>query len=115
MPLESPSLALAGFADGRWLIADTNGRDGLNGRLFAPDGTLLARFNLGDAIEYLGVYSDDHMWVGWFDEGISHNMDRFRAIIDRTAVVAACFGADGVPLAIGRCRTMRDSCSTSAQ
>ena len=99
--LESPSLVLAGFPDGRWLIAATNGRDEPNGRLFAPDGTLLARLHLGDAIEYLGVDLVDRIWVGWFDEGISHNMDRFRENIDHTAVVATCFDADGAMLPVG--------------
>lgn len=101
MPLGAPSLALAGFSDGRWLIAATNAREEPNGRLFAPDGTLLARLDLGDAIEYLGVDLADRVWVGWFDEGIFGNMDRFPNSIDRTAVVAACFAADGAPLAVG--------------
>lgn len=101
VPLESPSLVLAGFPDGRWLIAATNGRHEPNGRLIAPDGMLLARLHLGDAIEYLGVDSVDRIWVGWFDEGISHNMDRFRENIDHTAVVATCFDANGAMLPIG--------------
>ncbi len=101
VPLESPSLALAGFSDGRWLIAATNGRDEPNGRLFAPDGTLLARLHLGDAIEYLGVDLVNRVWVGWFDEGFSCNMDRFRENVGHTAVVAACFHADGAMLPVG--------------
>lgn len=101
VPLESPSLALAGFPDGRWLIAATNGRDEPNGRLFACDGTLLARLHLGDAIEYLSVDLADRVWVGWFDEGLSNNMDRFSKDIDQTAVVAACFAADGAMLPVG--------------
>ena len=101
VPLESPSLALAGFPDGRWLIADTNARDEPNGRLFTPDGALLARLHLGDAIEYLGVDLADRVWVGWFDEGIFGNMDRFPGTIDRTAVIAACFTADGATFQVG--------------
>jgi hypothetical protein len=101
MPLESPSLKLAGFPDGRWLIAATNARDEPNARLFAPDGTLLSRFRLGDAIEYLDIDSNDRAWVGWFDEGIFGNMDRFPDAIDRTAVVVACFAADGALLSVG--------------
>lgn len=101
VPLEIPSLALAGFPDGRWLIANTNGSDQPNGRLFARDGTLLARLHLGDAIEYLGVDLADRIWVGWFDEGHSSNMDRFSKNIDQTAMVAACFTADGRMLPVG--------------
>ncbi|MEH3102634.1 MAG: hypothetical protein PGN12_01850 [Sphingomonas phyllosphaerae] len=101
VPLESPSLALARFPDGRWLIAATNGHDEPNGRFFAPDGTLLARIHLGDAIEYLAVDLADRIWVGWFDEGILGNMDRFPETIDRTAMVAACFAADGATLPVG--------------
>jgi hypothetical protein len=101
VPLERPSLELAGFPDGRWMIADTNGGEEPNGRLYAPDGTLLARVHLGDAIEYLGVDLADRVWVGWFDEGLSSNWDRFAENIDQTAVVAACFAADGEMLPVG--------------
>ena len=77
VPLERPSLRLAGFPDGRWLIAATNACVEANGRLFASDGTLLSRIDLGDAIEYLDIDANDRAWVGWFDEGIFGNMDRF--------------------------------------
>lgn len=99
--LESPSLKLAGFPDGRWLIAATNGSDEPNGRLLAPNGTLLGSMRLGDAIEYLSVDGDDRVWVGWFDEGIFGNMDRFVDATSRTAVVAACFAVDGALVSVG--------------
>ena len=101
VPLESPTLRLAGFLDGRWLIAAANARDEPNGRLIAPNGTLLSRFHLGDAVEYLDIDANDRAWVGWFDQGIFRNMDRFPEAMDRTAVVAACFSADGPLLSVG--------------
>ncbi|MEG3085451.1 hypothetical protein U1707_17550 [Sphingomonas sp. PB2P12] len=71
VPLERPSLRLAGFSDGRWLITATNACDEANGRVFAPDGTLLSRIDLGDAVEYLDIDANDRAWVGWFDEAFS--------------------------------------------
>ncbi len=70
-PLETPHPLVARFSDGRWLVVGSRTRGEPNGRVLAPDGALLTRFMLGDAIEHVAIDSADRIWVGWFDEGMS--------------------------------------------
>ncbi|KZE37118.1 hypothetical protein AV656_11080 [Bhargavaea cecembensis] len=44
-----------------------------NARVYSTDGQLLREFCLGDGIEHLSVTPDNHIWCGYFDEGVSGN------------------------------------------
>lgn len=70
VPLEMPHPLVDRFTDGRWLIVGSRTDGAPNARLLAPDGSLLDRFMLGDAIEHVVIDREDRIWVGWFDEGI---------------------------------------------
>lgn len=69
-PLETPHPLVDRFTDGRWLVVGSRTCSEPNARVLAPDGTLLARFMLGDGIEHIAIDSADRIWVGWFDEGM---------------------------------------------
>jgi hypothetical protein len=72
-PLENSHLLVDRFGDGRWLVVGTRTLGEPNARVFAPDGSQLARFTLGDGIEHVAIDSFDRIWVGWFDEGVGGN------------------------------------------
>jgi hypothetical protein len=72
-PVEFAHPILDQFTDGRWLIVGSRTNNKPNARIFALDGTLLARFMLGDGIEHIAIDRADNIWVGWFDEGIFGN------------------------------------------
>lgn len=44
-----------------------------NARVYTADGQLVREFCLGDGIEHLSVTPDNHIWCGYFDEGIFGN------------------------------------------
>lgn len=44
-----------------------------NARVYTADGQLVRQFCLGDGIEHLSVTPDNHIWCGYFDEGIFGN------------------------------------------
>ncbi|MCW1927807.1 hypothetical protein [Bhargavaea beijingensis] len=44
-----------------------------NARVYTEDGQLVRRFCLGDGIGHLSVTPDNHIWCGYFDEGIFGN------------------------------------------
>ncbi|MCM3086695.1 hypothetical protein [Bhargavaea ginsengi] len=44
-----------------------------NARVFGHDGNLVREFCLGDGIGKLSVTEDNHIWCGYFDEGIFGN------------------------------------------
>jgi hypothetical protein len=57
------------FSDGRWIVASGRSRpDELKARVFSPQGELLRRFGVGDAIGHLQCDSAGAVWVGYFDE-----------------------------------------------
>lgn len=69
-PLETPHPLIDRFTDGRWLVVGSRARTRPNARVLAPDGTLQARFMLGDGIDHIAIDNADRIWVGWFDEGM---------------------------------------------
>lgn len=44
-----------------------------NARVFGRDGSLIREFCLGDGIGNISVTEDNHIWCGYFDEGIFGN------------------------------------------
>ncbi|EMR07156.1 hypothetical protein C772_00801 [Bhargavaea cecembensis DSE10] len=44
-----------------------------NARVYTADGQLVRQFCLGDGIDHLSVTPDNHIWCGYFDEGIFGN------------------------------------------
>lgn len=74
-PLEFAYPKIDRFADGRWLVVGSRTSKKPNARVIAADGTLLARFMLGDGIEHIAIDGEGTIWVGWFDEGIYGNSD----------------------------------------
>ncbi|WP_260598250.1 hypothetical protein [Sphingomonas endolithica] len=74
-PLEFAYPKVDRFADGRWLVVGSRTNKKSNARVIASDGTILARFMLGDGIEHVSVDGAGNIWVGWFDEGIYGNSD----------------------------------------
>jgi hypothetical protein len=74
-PLEFANPKVDRFADGRWLVVGSRTNKKSNARVIASDGTILARFMLGDGIEHVSVDGNGNIWVGWFDEGIYGNSD----------------------------------------
>lgn len=96
LPLETPHPLIDRFTDGRWLVVGSRTRGEPNARVLAPDGALLARFMLGDAIEHIAIDSADRIWVGWFDEGIfgeGWNVPGLEWPPSSNGV--ACFASDG--------------------
>lgn len=74
-PLEFAHPTVDRFADGRWLVVGTRTENKPNARVLSPDGTLIARFMLGDGIEHAAIDRVGRIWVGWFDEGIFGNTE----------------------------------------
>ena len=74
-PLEFAYPLLDRFPDGRWLVVGARTNKNSNARVISADGTILARFMLGDGIEHVAIDSEGNIWVGWFDEGIYGNGD----------------------------------------
>ncbi|WP_376869822.1 hypothetical protein [Bhargavaea changchunensis] len=50
-----------------------NGKIERNARVCSTEGKTLRTFCLGDGIEHLSVTPDNHIWCGYFDEGVSGN------------------------------------------
>lgn len=72
VPLESPFLVLDQLPDSQWVIAASRcGAGETNARLLSPQGELIRRFYLGDAIGHLQCDATGAIWVGYFDEGVS--------------------------------------------
>ena len=59
------------LADGRWLVVEARCEQGdENGRLYNSDGSLSAKFALGDGIQHVFCAPDNTIWVGYFDQGV---------------------------------------------
>lgn len=99
-PLETPFPIVDRFADGRWLVVGARILDGANARVLGPDGCVIARFILGDGIEYVAIDQSNRIWVAWFDEGVFGN-DGWRVPGKKSppsSSVVACFADDGALL-----------------
>ncbi len=96
-PLETPFPTLDRFGDGRWLVVGTRTQTDANARVLDTEGLELDRFLLGDGIEHVAIDVDNHIWVGWFDEGVFGNADW--KIPDQkwppSSVGVACFADNG--------------------
>jgi hypothetical protein len=74
--LEVPRLSLRyplvqPLSDGRVLLVGARARTRENNALvFDANGELIAEAAFGDGIEHVLTTSDDHAWVGYFDEGV---------------------------------------------
>ena len=67
--LETPFPKFDRLPDGRWVVTDARCPPGkTNARILGPDGTLLSRICLGDAIEDLQCDRMGGIWVSYFDE-----------------------------------------------
>ena len=78
--LDAPFVVFDHAADGNWIVADRRCRGGeQNARVLSPQGNIIRRFHIGDAIEHLQCDNEDGLWVGYFDEGQSgyHGLIRF--------------------------------------
>jgi hypothetical protein len=72
--LGSGVLAFDRLPNGSWAIAEVRcspGEDNL--RIVQPDGTVGARFCVGDGVEHLQCDARGDIWVGYFDEGVYGN------------------------------------------
>jgi hypothetical protein len=73
------------LSDGRWVVANARRWGKTNARILAPDGLLLSRLSLGDAIAHLQCDRMGGIWVGYFDEVSgeeppgAYGVNRFRA------------------------------------
>lgn len=74
--LDLPNLDLAyplvqPLSNGRVLLVGARARrNEKNAMVFDADGNLVADGAFGDGIEHVFTTSDDHAWVGYFDEGV---------------------------------------------
>jgi len=84
-PLETLFPKFDRLSDGRWVVANARRWGDTNARILAPDGALLSRLSLGDAIEHLQCDAMGGIWVGYFDEASgkeppgAYGVNRFRA------------------------------------
>jgi len=106
---EMPNLNLAfpkvvTFPGGRSVVASTRCRrlrDGsheLNGNVYGADGSVEARFCLGDAIKHLQIDASGRIWAGYSDEGVFGNYGWGPLFGDATPIGAAglvCFDRNG--------------------
>lgn len=72
-PLLAPFPIIDQFPDGNWIVANSRSQGDGNARIFLPNGTEVGRIELGDGIEHIKIDEQNHIWVGWFDEGVFGN------------------------------------------